>query len=196
MAASKVVDMRLPICRKRVAAAFALNCTAFASTATACAICVIGSDSFIVSHPHALRIAAATREAIERGDVKEGSIEPAEEFHATLARVAGLLSYAPRDSEPVIIDFVVVDESHSFRVEIQGGRTKVALLSDKDPPAPHGRIITTVPALLGLGNRELQLSQAIRDGLIEIETGSLARVSKGSEPALIGALQAEDSASE
>lgn len=167
--------MRLAADYKRVGVAFMLNCATFASTAAACAICVIGSDSFIVSHPHALRIAAATREAIERSDVKERSIEPAEEFHATLARVAGLLSYAPKDAEPVIIDFVVVDESHSFRVEVQGGKTAVTLLAEKDPPSPHGRVITTVPTLFGLGNRELKLSQAIRDGLVEIERGSLPR---------------------
>ena len=168
--------MNVAMARKRVALtkalAMALNCAAFASTATACAICVLGSDSFQMPHPHALRIAAATREAIEGGRLKVERIERPEDLESTLLRVAELLNYASRESRPVVIDFVLIDEEHTFRVESQGARSNVALLTGETVLPPDGRIIATVHAIRGLGNRELQLLQAIRLGLIEVESNA------------------------
>lgn len=166
--------MRTALLRLCFAGATALACIADGPAVDACAICFLKNDSFGTTHPHALRIAVATRTAIDRGVMREATSVDLEGFPTTLARAAELISYASRDAKPMLIDFIIVDESHAFRAEIQRGKAKILSPTDKDVPEPHGRVITTLPTVVGLANRDIQLDHALRDGLVELEIEELA----------------------
>jgi hypothetical protein len=111
-------------------------CAAMSHHVVACGVCVLLHDQFRLSHPHALRIAIATRSAMERGAISTVDDGPAE-FEANLVRLTSQLTYPQSIKESVTVDVLVVDDSAIHRVELQGLRSRVSrVIVGQHNPAP------------------------------------------------------------
>ena len=153
----------------RLALAAALVGAVMIRPVDGCAVCVVIGDPLRMPHPHALRIAAATREAIENGTLRSSESETPTEFEANLVRFTSQLAYPQSITDLVIVDVLLVDESALYRVEVQGRHSRVSQVrADKHKPAP-ARVITTAPVVNSAGRLELRMAEALRKGLLEIE---------------------------
>lgn len=147
----------------------------------ACTLCVLANDSLSVPHPHALRIALATRNALDCGTISHSDREdtPAE-FEASLLRLTHQLTYS--SDEKSAVDVLVVDESAWYRVELNGLRSRVLRMdAEAHTPAPV-RVITTVAVVHSLGRLELRVGEAMEKGLLEVERSDPAGTLTADKP--------------
>lgn len=159
--------------RKSMHGSLAIIATMLCLTATpragGCPICVMAEDSLALPHPHAIRIAVATRKAIEDRLLREIAREEAQAFEGRLSLTCQLLAYLFIGSQPVSIDVLVVDGPAWYRVDLQGLRSRVTRLKPDSHPSAPARIITTRAVIHAAGRLELRVSEAMSGGLLEVE---------------------------
>jgi hypothetical protein len=132
------------------------------------------NDSFSVTHPHAIRIALATRKAVEAGILPAANRETAAEFEANLIRLADQLTYSFRTGDRVTVDVVLVDEAALYRVEVNGLRSRATRIDGAEHQPAAVRIVCTLPVVSSVGRLETRVAQAVEIGLLEIELSDAA----------------------
>ena len=146
---------------------------------TACPVCVTFGDPFKLPHPHALRIAVATREARDKGILPAATTKPkgANTLQADMIRFAEHYFRSDRlkTRGPIIVDVLLVDEPALYRIEAARGRLQVYSLGAVKHREANACLVTTSFAVTSLGRLELTAAEAVHHGLLEIE-GELAVV--------------------
>lgn len=140
----------------------------------ACTLCVLVNDSFSVPHPHALRIALATRSAIDDGTINSIDNRDSEELEASLVRLTHQLTHPHRSKDKVAVDILVVDDSALYRVELNGLLSRVTRIGAGKHTLTPIRVVTTVPVVHSIGRLEIRIAEAVEKGLLEFENSDLA----------------------
>jgi len=142
-----------------------------ARLSVACPVCVSMGDPFQLPHPHTLRIAVATRAAMDRGVLPEPRAGESVALDAALLRVANLqLSNWPADRLAAVdMDILLVDEPALYRVELRGIVARVFPLHGERHRPAQVRLVTTRPAIESLARGQLTIPEGIHHGLIELE---------------------------
>lgn len=154
---------------KRVVSAIAA--VAVGNYAIACSLCSLPNDSFSVPHPHALRIASATRQSREDGTLHNRSIKSAAEFEGNLVRLVTQVTHLSAAKHPVSIDVLLVDDAALYRVDLNGLQSRVTRLNQGIHAPAETRIVTTAVTVSSIGQLEVRIPEAINKGILELEKG-------------------------
>lgn len=142
-----------------------------AQFSVACPVCVAMGDPFQLPHPHALRIAVATRAAMDGGLLQDARASEAAALDAAMLRVANH-QFGNRSAQRVAkvqVDILLVDEPALYRIELRGIVARVFPLQGERHRAADVRLVTTRAAIESLARGQLTIAEGIRLGLIEIE---------------------------
>lgn len=142
-----------------------------AQHSVACPVCVSMGDPFQLPHPHALRIAVATRAAMDRGVLPEPRAGESVALKAALLRVANhQLSNRPANRAAAVdLDILLVDEPVLYRVELRGIVARVFPLHGERHRPAQVRLVATRPVIESLARGQLTIPEGIHHGLIELE---------------------------
>lgn len=144
-------------------------CAAKDRCTLACPGCVLAEDAFSVSHPHAIRLAVATRQAIDGRLIGEYKERRPEDLEADLARAASLISYPLTGGRNAVLDIMLVDLNAVYRVEMGRLGSRVTRIAPGSDEATIPRIVTTRAVLHAVSEFELRFADAVFRGLAEME---------------------------
>ncbi|MES2708911.1 MAG: hypothetical protein V4726_20115 [Verrucomicrobiota bacterium] len=172
-------------------AALLFACLHAVSPASACTVCVLpGGDGLTITDPRILKIAIATRKAVENGIIPDTKISDARH-----SKGSNSLAQSPDEillrfwavKEPSValsaresVHVLLIDTDRRF--SLSGGASGLVVSADTSGTSTR-LIITTRRTLLALLNRSLPLKEALECGLLLNEPTALQQRSQGDAPA-------------
>jgi hypothetical protein len=142
----------------------------------ACPSCLSIGDPFRVPHPHSIRIAVATRNAIEAGVLKSQKDRLHVPLILDLTRLAAhqIESFqretgSEPGNRPIRITLLIVDRSLAFCIERRGQFVRVFPFILELPLQSDAMIVTSRAVVAALADLEMTIAEAESLKLLEIE---------------------------
>jgi len=160
-----------------LAACLMLSATEVVRPSQACPVCISVGDPFSVPHPHSIRLAVATRNAIDGGRLsvprdRLQTVPTADLIRMATHQLTGSSRQeegSVKGSRPIRIDVLIVDRPSYFRIELRGDLLQVFPLTKTQHPPGDSTIVTTRAVITALADLEMTIAEAVSLKLLEVE---------------------------